>query len=231
MATVRNGPRKGKPCTRTAMEGATCCPVHLRNPRARENAVIRAEVVRWGLGDAHQDPGEVLLRLVSQSANRVALYSRLLEEAYDAAARLQRALAADEIIVLQQPASNDKDDLREKPAVQAAREDLERIFNHGGISALIGNTYSSTPTGGVYATGEAIRGLAELESRERERCATFAAKAIAAGLKEREVRIAERHGAMLAEVLGAVLEQLQLTDDQIDRVPDLIEAHLALVAG
>ena len=41
-------------------------------------------------------------------------------------------------------------------------------------------------------TGEAIRGLADLEAKERERCANFASKAVAAGLAERTVRIAER---------------------------------------
>jgi hypothetical protein len=44
----------------------------------------------------------------------------------------------------------------------------------------------------IYVTGEAIRGLADLEAKERERCANFATKAIAAGLAERTVRIAER---------------------------------------
>jgi hypothetical protein len=34
-------------------------------------------------------------------------------------------------------------------------------------------------------------GLAQLEAQERDRCAGFAAKAVAAGLAERTVRIAE----------------------------------------
>jgi hypothetical protein len=54
---------------------------------------------------------------------------------------------------------------------------------------------SATPTArdvGVYVTGDAIRGLADLEAKERERCANFASKAVAAGLAERTVRIAER---------------------------------------
>jgi hypothetical protein len=45
---------------------------------------------------------------------------------------------------------------------------------------------------GVYVTGEAIRGLADLEAKERERCADFASKAVAAGRAERTVRVAER---------------------------------------
>jgi hypothetical protein len=73
-----------------------------------------------------------------------------------------------------------------------ARRDLDRIFNTGGVAALVGNTYGAAKDVGVYVTGEAIRGLAELEAKERERCASFASKAVAAGIAERTVRIAER---------------------------------------
>jgi len=45
----------------------------------------RAEIRAWGLGDVHFDPGEVLLRLVSQSSQWCELYAGLLQQAYDAA--------------------------------------------------------------------------------------------------------------------------------------------------
>jgi len=61
-----------------------------------------------------------------------------------------------------------------------------------GVAALVGNTYGAAKDVGVYVTGEAIRGLADLEAKERERCANFATKAVAAGLAERQVRLAER---------------------------------------
>src|SRR5215211_5063407 len=61
-----------------------------------------------------------------------------------------------------------------------------------GVAALVGNTYGAAKDVGVYVTGEAIRGLADLEAKERERCANFASKAVAAGLAERQVRLAER---------------------------------------
>ena len=44
-----------------------------------------------GLGDVHVDPGETLLRLVSQSAARAEMYARLLEDAYEAAERLKQS--------------------------------------------------------------------------------------------------------------------------------------------
>jgi hypothetical protein len=63
---------------------------------------------------------------------------------------------------------------------ETARRDLDRIFNTGGVAALVGNTYGAAKDVGVYVTGEAIRGLADLEAKERERCANFATRAIAA---------------------------------------------------
>jgi hypothetical protein len=50
------------------------------------------------------------------------------------------------------------------------------IFNTGGVAAFVGNTYGAAKDVGVYVTGEAIRGLADLEAKERERCANFAPK-------------------------------------------------------
>jgi hypothetical protein len=44
---------------------------------------------------------------------------------------------------------------------------------------------------GSVSTCEAIRGLVDLEAKERERCGIFASKVVVAGLVERAVRIAE----------------------------------------
>ena len=73
---------KGEQCKRWAIRGGTVCRSHGgAAPRAKARAAVRAEVLSWVLNDEYVDPGEVLLKLVSQSAARVQLYSRLLEEA------------------------------------------------------------------------------------------------------------------------------------------------------
>lgn len=224
----------GDPCQGWRVKGSTVCRRHLPNPKARANAEVRAEVLRWGLGDSHVDPGEVLLRLVSQSAARAEHYSQLLEQAYDAAERLKRAHEARDLVDV--PPEREYDDeghlLPPTAAVQAAVSDLERIFGLGGVAALVGNTYDAASNGEVYATGEAIRGLAQLEATERDRCATFAAKAIAAGLAERQVRLAEKHGALIADVLRAVLgdPELGLTTEQRKKAPGVARRHLGLVS-
>ena len=68
---------------------------------------------------------------------------------------------------------------------------------------MIGTREEATADGEVYRAGEHIRALADLEAEERERLARFCAKAIAAGLAERQVRVAERRGAdMVLEALA-----------------------------
>jgi hypothetical protein len=63
-------------------------------------------------------------------------------------------------------------------------------------------------------TGEAMRGLADLEAKERERCANFASKAVAAGLAERTVRVAERQGQLMVEMVQAALREVDLSPEQ-----------------
>jgi hypothetical protein len=189
-----------RPCDSHAITGGTVCWTHGgRAPHVRARAAVVAEVARWGPGDSKVDPGEVLLRLVSQSAARAELYAALLSDAYDAAERLKEAHEAELLI-------ETTEGEEERAATQVARADLRRIFTTGGVSALIGNTYDDSKTGGIYATGEAIRGLAKLEADERDRCANFATKAIAAGLAERQVRLAEKQVQLALGAIEAALE-------------------------
>lgn len=215
-----------RPCDNHAINGGTVCTAHGgKAPQVAAKAAVRAEVMKWGLGDTTVDPGETLLRLVSQSAARVELYGRLLQEAYEAADRLKAAHEAEQVF----ETAEDMDE--ESAAVQTARDDLKRVFATGGVAALIGNTYSDAKDGGIYATGDQIRGLAQLEAAERERCAAFAAKAVAAGLAMRQVELAERQGALIAELLAAVFDELDMTDAQREAAPDVLDRHLRLVAG
>jgi len=195
-----NGNVVKRPCANSAITGGTVCWTHGgRTPHVRARAAVVAEVMRWGPGDSKIDPGEVLLRLVSQSAARAELYAQLLSDAYDAAERLRDAHEAELLV------ETDEGE-EERAAAQVARDDLRRIFTTGGVSALIGNTYGDAKGGGIYATGEAIRGLAKLEADERDRCANFATKAIAAGLAERQVRLAEKQVQLALGAIEAALE-------------------------
>jgi hypothetical protein len=85
----------------------------------KAKAAIRAEVLGWGLGDSTVDPGEVLLRLVTQSAARAERYAVLLEEAYEAAECLKQAHDAG--VQIEAPG----DELAD--TAETARRDLDRI--------------------------------------------------------------------------------------------------------
>src|SRR4029453_3253866 len=87
--------RTGKQCKNKAIPGGAVCRFHGgASPHVASKAAVRAEVFRWGLGDSTVDPGETLLRLVTQSAARAERYALLLEEAYEAAERFKQAHAA-----------------------------------------------------------------------------------------------------------------------------------------
>jgi hypothetical protein len=177
--------RRGNPCKHYPIPGGFVCFLHGgAAPQTKAKAAVRAAVMHWGLSDVHADPGETLLRLVSQASARVAHYSRELER-----------------LVGEQPGAT-----------------LEKI--------LIGDAWGE---GGKQ--GEYIRGMVALESTERDRCANFCRLAIAAGLAERQVKLAERQGALMAELLREVLADpaLGLTATQRGAVPGLIRQHLALV--
>lgn len=209
--------KNGEPCDGWVVAGTERCRMHAgkKGSQAKAKGAIVVELRKWGLGDVHVDPGETLLRLVSQSAARVDMLSRALGEAYDAADRLRAAHEAHELVAV--------DSIGDPAAAElAARTDLDRIFLTGGIAALIGHTYTATQAGGIYATGEAIRGLALIEAQERDRLANFCAKAITAGLAERQVRLAERMGEQIAAVMRMVLSGLGLTPEQQELVPALM---------
>jgi hypothetical protein len=214
----------GTLCRQFVVAGTRRCKNHSGKPKAQakaEGAVV-LELQKWGLDTQGtlRDAGEVLLRLVTQSAARVEMYSRMLGEAFQAAEHLREAsdlhgLADDPLL-----------DEGESPEVQAARADLRRIFAQGGVGALIGSKYGVDSKGRVFAAEEAIRGLALLEAQERDRCANFAAKAVAAGLAERQVRLAESQGAVMYGVFSRVLAALGLSGEQAGLVPGLLEREI-----
>ena len=203
--------RDGALCTQPAISGTQRCRMHagISTEQAKAKGAVVVELSKWGISDRTLDPGMTLLQLMTQSFQRAKLYGQLLEEAYDAAERLQ---GSDEVGEL--PESVDSVADRDRAA-----QDLQRVFASGGVSALIGHTYSSSEDG-VFAAGEAIRGLVNLEAQERDRAAGMAAKAVAAGLATRQVELAEKQGALVADVIRAVLTQLghDLSDPDVLRV-------------
>jgi hypothetical protein len=160
----------GQHCKANAVKGTEplACRRHVGKKLSlvRAEVAVREEVLSWGLGDTKTDPGELLLRLVTQAALRADAYSRELARVID-----------------------EQDGNLKK--------------------ALTGTSWTSGGEGSEpVKTGEYIRAITQLEANERDRAANFATKAIAAGLAERQVRMAERQAEMAAAFVHAVLDEL-----------------------
>lgn len=175
------------PCSAWAIKGGLVCVAHGgKAPQVIAKAKIRLEVEGWGLGDTTVDPGETLLRLLTQAAHRAERY---------------------------------------------AAEVGRMVEQHGLHDALVGQQYVLNPNNGrLQQVGEYVRGLAVLEAQERDRAAKFATQAIAAGLAERQVRLAEKQGALIEQVLSTVFTELGLTDEQRQLAPEIIRRALSAVA-
>lgn len=71
----------------------------------------------------------------------------------------------------------------------------------------------------------------DLYQRERTHLVNVCKAAIAAGIEERRVRLAEQQGDLIVQVLQGILGELALTAEQSARVPEVASRHLRLVAG
>lgn len=91
----------------------------------------------------------------------------------------------------------------------------------------------STPLGSTDSTEQAasLSMWLQLYQAERKHLVACCAAALAAGVEERRVKLAEQQGATLAGVIRAVLDDLGLTQDQRALVAEVVPRHLRSVAG
>ncbi|MET8334399.1 hypothetical protein [Streptosporangium canum] len=118
--------------------------------------------------------------------------------------------------------------LLERQVADAERDDPRGT---GQGEGLIGHTRSASGDIGVYETGEAVRGLAQLEAAERDRCVRFAKVAHDMGIADREIRLAEGQGLLLAQAISRILDALDLTAGQRARVPEIVPGVLLAIGG
>jgi hypothetical protein len=70
----------------------------------------------------------------------------------------------------------------------------------------------------------------ELYYRERKHLVDVCKAAITAGIEERRVKLAEKQGALLNDVIRRILARLNLTDDQSALVPEVVPQELRRAA-
>jgi hypothetical protein len=66
----------------------------------------------------------------------------------------------------------------------------------------------------------------KLYQQERTHLVKVSESAIRAGIEERRVKLAESQGEQVAQAIRGILDDLNLTPEQIARVPDIVPKHL-----
>lgn len=210
----RKQSRGGGRCHQAAIRGLDRCRVHVGVSSDLAEAQ-GAAMDAWSAanGTLHLSPEEAVVGMYKLAWVRANFYSSLLEE---------QVLRAQE-----EPAGtvDDDDDL---DGHAAATKTIPPIGEGAG---LIGYTFSSDREHGIFASGEAIRGLVQLEAQERDRVVKFAKAAHDMGIAEREIRIAEQQGELLASAVRRILDGLNLSVEQQRIVPQLVPQVLRMVAA
>jgi hypothetical protein len=119
---------------------------------------------------------------------------------------------------------------------QAARGDGQGLGGGdvpalGPGAGLIGHTRSGVKDIGIFATGEALRGLTKLESDERDKVVKYAKTASDMGIAERRIQLAQSQGALIAGAISRILDALELSPSQRALVPTVVPGVLLDVAG
>lgn len=204
----------GEPCGNWVTPGTHTCrrhagkslPEQQRIGQAAQAATITLN--KWGLlPDEWIDPTETFLKLISLSARRVSMYADLLN------AIELRGITGD----VAWRAEGDPDEPAED------HEDHEDHAMRVGLTSgqlalyktLIGNVYTMSKTGQLYITHEDHRALITLEGQERDRLAKLCAEAQKLKIEERRIQLAEETGGKIATVVRRMLDDLNLTPEQM----------------
>lgn len=192
-------------CHAIAIDGTAYCRMHAGVSLEVAKAQGRARITAFSaLGAVPSiEPGLAVLASLHMSWLRVHLYGALLEEQLEA------------------DGSYGPGGLSSAVGVTAGG--VERQPSPDAVGGLIGHVYSADKMAGIFASGEAVRALVTLEAQERDRAVRFAKVAHDMGIAEREVRLAESQGQLLATVVRNILGDLALSPEQQQLAPTVIQ--------
>lgn len=125
-----------------------------------------------------------------------------------------------------------RDRVREIEQVELTVGDGETGGGGGEHPLVWGTTRRKTGGEDWGQTEEAVPNVwLRLYQTERTHLVKVCAEAIKAGIEERRVRLAEQQGALVAQVIRAILADLDLSAEQQARIPDVVPRHLRALAG
>lgn len=107
--------------------------------------------------------------------------------------------------------------------------EMDRAELVWGVTEEVNKT--ATEFSGIDITSSAKPSIwLDLYHRERAHLAKVCKDALAAGIAERQVRMAEQQGALLVGVIQRILDDLALTAEQRERVSEVVPRHLRAVS-
>jgi hypothetical protein len=118
--------------------------------------------------------------------------------------------------------------LRRQATGSVDSQDDQELTDAG--DGLIGFRYGAAgKEGHIYAVSEEARALVKLEGEERDRVVKYAKTAHDMGISDKLISLAERWGDVVATRIALMLDALELTAEQNEKVPELIQAHLGSI--
>lgn len=218
----------GGTCGNHAMDGATVCWSHGgAAPHVKAKAAVRALAAEYTSGDhkpGHAVWGDGNPNTIRRAARKAELMNwgpaDIKEDPGEVLLRLV-AQSSRRVALY-------ADLLQQQYDLADAGEDSTEL--PGGIHALIGHKYALTKSGDAVAVEEAIRGLVELEMREREFCLKASATAAGAGLGKQLLELQQSRIQLMADTLRAILgdPDVALSPAQRRAAQGAIRRHLAL---
>lgn len=198
----------GEPCPKYAMNGSTVCDSHGgKAPQVRAKAAERLTEAR--------------------AMGLVETYGRKVETTATEALLDEVQWTAGHVAWL-------RDRVREiEEGEQTAGDGETSGRGGGGEHPLVWGT-TRRKTGGEDwgETQEAAPNVwLRLYQTERTHLVKVCSEAIKAGIEERRVRLAEQQGALVAQVIRAILADLDLSAEQQALVPDVVPRHLRALAS
>jgi len=213
------------PCGRPAMRGQKVCATH--GGRATDAKRKAAKVIAQQEADAAKIRACKTLGVRFDGLN-ISPTEALLEEVTWTYVHVQWLRS--KVQELEDRASQD--------TVITGDEDGEpvTIERPGGHALIWGQVEFKSKTGGddwgkTTVDRAGPNAWYELYSRERDRLIKVCSEAIRAGIEERRVQLAEQQGALVAEAIRRILDDLNLTPEQTARVGDIVPRHLRAIAG
>lgn len=108
---------------------------------------------------------------------------------------------------------------------------LEELWRTAGAVAWLRDRIREFPDDLTYLTenGMKPRAFLDVYHREREHLAKVAKMCLDAGVAERQVKLAEEQGALVALAIKAILADLNLSEEQAELAPGIVRRHLSAI--